>query len=197
MKLLKEIHQGRISFADPDHEPGAVEREGAAQDAAAGRHFNASEALAGDVATALDAKVKKWKEGTWSINQGREWINLSLPTITTKSGMKLNASIAHDSFSRGYSLAISSPGKRATTKFISSRELADSLRTLIMHDWEKATGAKIYSHELYIPVDNHESGHDVYYSPIRIGIDGPSAQVPTAKYIAGVKEIIRTLEMKL
>lgn len=195
-KLIQEIQgAGRIvDLRDPDYLPGAVDLEAKARAAAEGRHFNGTEALKSDVAKKFKAKVKIWKSGSHSPNSGREWTTIEFPDLLTKSGMKMRVRIAHDPFRNEYSLTISPYAKRSELTFIPSNEKAKELSTLIAHEWEKATGAKLYTTDIWIPRD--DSSKDMYHSPITVHIRAPSEKVPTAKYIKGVKEILDTVKMR-
>jgi hypothetical protein len=91
---------------------------------------------------------------------------------------------------------ISPQHPRSKGSFVPSREVAEKLRTALTHDWEKATGVKLHSMDVRVPVDA-TSGSDMYHSSISLRIGAPNADVPTSKYIKGVQSIIDTVEMYL
>ncbi len=195
-KLIQEIHTvGRIvDLRDPDYLPGAVEREAKARAAAAGAHFNGTEALKNDVAKKFKATVKTWKTGSHSIDHGREWVTLEFPEIIANSGMKFKVRIGHDSFRNDYALSIVPQAKRAEAKFIPNLSKAKEIETVIKHDWEKATGTKLY--DLDVSVGRDDASKDLYHSPITVHVRAPSAKLTTAKYVKGVKEILDTIKMR-
>ncbi len=184
-----------ISFADPDHEPGAYEREATARAQAAGRHFNANEALLKDVAPHFKATTRTWDKGHSSWNM-ETWVELKFPAITTSKGTVLKPRIGHDPFREGrYVLSVAPNHLRAEKSFITSEDEAKKLKTALLHDWQKATGVKLMGIEVRIPLDSHSK--DMYHRSVEISIGAPSEEVPTAKYIKGVESILETLEMYL
>ena len=199
MSLIKKLNEHglghHISFADPDHEPGAIEREGEARAAAAGSHFNGTQALLKDVAPHFNATTRTWDKGHSSWDK-EQWAEIKIPPFATRKGAQLRARIAHDPFRDGrYVLTITPKHLRNEGAFVPSREAADKLSAAIAHDWEKATGEKLHVLDIRIPLDT--SSRDMYHRSIEISIGAPSESVPTAKYIRGVQSIIETMEMYL
>ena len=194
-KLLQEINQGRvISFADPDNEPGAIEREHEARHKAAGRHFNATEVLKNEVAKKLNATVS-----TWIMKDGRlgpeEWATLKLPEVKTAGGKKLAVKIGFDPFYRGYGIDIVATHRQKDGPFVETKELAQELHNAIKAAWNEATGEKLYDMDIGVPVD--KKSYDAYYSPIRVVRVAPSEKLPAKKMAAGVKAIIDAVKAKL
>lgn len=184
-----------ISFADPDHEPGAVEREGRARAEAEGRHFNGTQALLNDVAHHFGAKTRTWEKGHNSWDK-QTWAELKLPKIQSKGGKTLSARIAYSPFHEGYYvLSVAPQHLRSEGSFIPNRELGQKLVSLIQHDWLKATGQQLHALDINYPLD--DSSRDMYHSSLNVRIGAPSESVPTAKYIKGVQSILDTLETYL
>jgi hypothetical protein len=199
MSLIKKLNENwkpnYVSFADPDHEPGAVEREGEARAAAAGSHFNGTQALLKDVATHFGAKTRSWEKGHNSWDK-ETWAEVKIPPFKTDKGAELSARISHDPFREGrYVLSITPKHLRAEGPFVDSKELLQKLQTAIQHDWQKATGQKLHVLDIRIPLDS--SSRDMYHRAVEVSIGAPDETVPTPKYIRGVESIIQTAQMYL
>lgn len=196
MSLIKQLHENHyISFADPDYEPGAVEREAEARAHAEGRHFNGTQALLNDVAHHFGAKTRTWEKGhnLWA---KQTYADLTFPKFTTKNGTTLTVKIAYSPFHEGYYVLTAAPEHlRTDGPFIPNREFGQKLAALIEHDWSKATGEKLHVLDIRCPIDN--GSRDMYHSSLSVRIGAPSETLPTAKYIKGVQSIIDTLEMYL
>lgn len=199
MSLIKQanetFHGRSISFADPDHEPGAVEREGAARAAAAGRHFNGTQALLQDVAPYFDASIRTWEKGHNSWDK-ETYAELKFPPLTTKNGNTLLVRITHDSY-RGYGYVLSVQPKhlRADGAFVKDQETSSKISSVVSHDWEKATGKELHAIDVRIPLDSNS--RDMYHRSIEIRVSAPDEFVPTAKYIKGLESILDSLKMYL
>lgn len=99
--LLTEIHGRTISFADPDYEPGAVDREAKAR-AGAAQALQKSNEIARKIASELGGKTRdvtlvgQIDRPTYTYVEGIKF--------TTRSGKDVNASIRYDAFSRNLAL---------------------------------------------------------------------------------------------
>lgn len=166
-KLAENFGERHISFADPDHEPGAIDREAEARMSADQR---AKANL--EVVKMIGTHFPGHQYSTWGGRNSHNPFSTERATaswkIVTHDGKKLDCKVAWSEFDHNYVFSIVPAGTKKQVKFTQSSH-SSALKAQIV-SMGKKFGFDIYPHGVRIPTE-HDGEYDLYHYPLTVVLD--------------------------